>query len=166
MVPANISQVPVDRIIRARQVLWEEFEAFRTHIDGLNQELALLDSVEDPGILGARLDSMVERDMTKPTHELERGLRALGTEPMRAVFGLKTLELLAIAALVAHALHLSPIVGAGGAIAVQLLASARTAQCEAFTQRISAAGYLLGLRREIGPAGVLARMRRASRNNR
>ncbi|MFF1691559.1 MULTISPECIES: DUF6236 family protein [unclassified Streptomyces] len=166
VVPANISQIPVDRIIRARQVLSEEFEAFRAHIDGLNEEFALLDGVEDPGILRARLDSMIERDMTKPTQELERGLRALGLEPARTVFGLKTLELPAIAALAAHTLHLSPIAGAGGAIAVQLLASARTAQREAATQRTSAAGYLLGLRRELEPAGFLARMRHALRGHR
>ncbi|MGW2477898.1 DUF6236 family protein [Streptomyces sp. NPDC001665] len=161
VIPANIEHVPVEKIVRARKALCDEFDAFSAHIEALGEEFALLDGIEDPGILRARLESMVERDLAKPARELERGLRALGMDPVRAVFGLKSLELPAVAALAAHALHLSPIAGAGGAIAVQLLSSTRTARRAATEQRNSAAGYLLGLRRELDPVGTLTRARRA-----
>jgi hypothetical protein len=149
VVPAGLEHVPVEKIIRARRKLADEFHAFRTHVDALGAELAQLDRVEDPGILRSRLDSMVDRDLAKPVRELQHGLKALGLEPMRAVFGLKSLELPAVAALAANAMGVSVLAGASAMITVQLLASARTVRRNAREQRRSAAGYLLGLRREL-----------------
>ncbi|MFF8287476.1 DUF6236 family protein [Streptomyces albus] len=161
VIPAGIEQVPVEKIVQARRELSDEFDAFRAHVEALNEDFAILDGVEDPDIVQAQLESMVERDLTKPVRELERGLRRLGMEPVRAVLGLKSLELPAVAALAAHALQLSPIAGAGGAIALQLLSSARTARLAATEQRNSASCYLLGLRRELNPIGVARRARSA-----
>jgi hypothetical protein len=161
VLPADIEHVPVEKIVRARQILHDEFEAFRAHIDALGEEFARIEGIEEPGILQSRLESMAERDLVKPAHELERGLRSLGLEPVRAVFGLKSLELPAIAALAAHTAHISPVVGAGGVIALQLVSATRAARRAAIRKRTSAAGYLLGLRRELNPVGTLARVRRA-----
>ncbi|UED83106.1 DUF6236 family protein [Streptomyces profundus] len=161
VIPADLEHVPVERIVQARQALSDEFDAFRTHIDALGEEFVRLDGIKDPGIVRARLDSMVGRDLTKPAQELERGLRSLGLAPARAVFGLKSLELPAVAALAAHAMQTSPIIGAGGAVAVQLLSATRTARRTAMEQRKSAAGYLIGLHREIAPVTVLTRARQA-----
>ncbi|MET7334772.1 DUF6236 family protein [Nonomuraea sp. NPDC005650] len=160
VVPAGIEHVPVEKIVRARRTLSDEFDAFRTHIEALNEEFTLLAGIEDRGILNDRMASMVERNLTKSVRELERGLRSLGMEPIRAVFGLKTLELPPIAALAAPSLEVSPVVGAGGAIVIQLLASVRAARRAAAEQRSSAAGYLLGLQRELDPVGAITRVRR------
>jgi Family of unknown function (DUF6236) len=161
VIPADIEHVPAGKVVRARQTLSAEFEAFRAHVDALGEEFARLDDIGDPGILQLRLESIVERDLVKPARELERGLRRLGMQPVRAVFGIKSLELPAIAALAAQAVNVPPAVGAGGAIALQLVASARAARRAAAEQRTSAAGYFLGLRRELSPVGALARVRRA-----
>ncbi|MFJ6918628.1 DUF6236 family protein [Streptomyces sp. NPDC101133] len=160
VLPSGIERVPVEKIIHARKVLSDEFDAFSAHIEALHEEFSLLDGIEDPGILQAQLESMVERNLTKPTRELECGLRTLGMDPVRGVFGLKSLELPAVAALAAHTMHMAPIAGAGGAIAIQLLSSVRTAQRTSAAQRKSAAGYLLGLRRDLDPATALTRARR------
>lgn len=159
VVPADLQHVPVEKIVQARRTLSDEFQAFRSHLDALSEEFVRLDGIEDPGILQSRLESMVERDLTRPARELERGLRALGMRPARAVLGLKSLELPAVAALAAHALGLSSIAGAGGMVAVQLLASVHRARRTSREQRNSAPGYLLGLRQELEPIGVLARAR-------
>jgi hypothetical protein len=161
VIPANIEHIPIDQIVRVRKLLSDEFDAFSEHIDAMKAEFALLDEIQDARILQARLESMVERDLTKPTRDLKRGLRALGMDPVRAVFGLKSLELPAVAALAAQALQLSPIAGAGGAITVQLLTSIRTVRRTAKERRNSAAGYLFGVRRELDPVGTLTRGRRA-----
>jgi hypothetical protein len=161
VLPDGIEHVPVETIVRARRTLSDEFDAFRVHLEELSEEFSRLEGVEDPGILKARLESMVDRNLTRPVQELERGLRVLGLEPVRTVFGLKSLELPAVAALGAHALSLSPLAGAGGAIAIQLFASTRTARRTAAERRTSAAGYLLGLRRELDPVNALGRARRA-----
>ncbi|WP_433225819.1 DUF6236 family protein [Microtetraspora malaysiensis] len=161
VLPDGIEHVPAETIVRVRRTLSDEFDAFRAHLGEMSEEFAELEGVEDPGILQARLESLVNRDLTRSVRELEHGLRTLGLEPIRAVLGLKSLELPAIAALGAHAVNLSPIAGAGGAIAIQLLASIRTARRTAAERRTSAAGYLLALRRELDPVSAVTRARRA-----
>ncbi|MFJ4190583.1 DUF6236 family protein [Kitasatospora sp. NPDC089509] len=166
VIPQDILQVPVEAIVRARRELADEFDAFRAHLQGMGEDFAELGSVEDPAILQARVEAMVNRDLTKPTRELERGLRTLGMTPVRAVLGLKSLELPAIAALSAHALDVSPVAGAGGMIAVQLFSSTRAALRTSAEQRTSAAGYLLSLQREFESAGLLTVLRRGPRMSR
>jgi hypothetical protein len=161
VVPADIEQLPAEKIVLARRRLSDEFSAFRAHLVSLGDELARIGSVEDVAILRSRLELLAERDLVKATRELERGLRALGLRPVRAVLGLKSLELPAAGALVAHAANLSPVVGAGSAVVFQLVASVGRARREAATQRATGAGYLLGLRRQLSPGGALARVRRA-----
>lgn len=165
VVPADLEHVTVEQIVRARRTLAAEFEAFRAHVAALGEDFARLDGVEDRGILRSRLDAMVDRDLTRPAAELERGLRSLGMQPVRAVLGMKSVELPVVAALAAEAASVSPLAGAGGAVAVQLVAATRTARREAAERRTSAAGYLLGLRRELDPVGALTRVRRALRGS-
>ncbi|MFG3423417.1 DUF6236 family protein [Micromonospora sp. NPDC048063] len=160
VLPAGLEQVSAQDIVRARRTLAVEFDAFRAHLTGLGDEFAQLDGIEDPEILRARLAAMVEADVGSSVRELERGLRALGLEPVRAIFGLKSLELPAVAALAAHALNLSPVIGAGGMLAVQAFTAVREAHRSAGERRTSAAGYLLGLRAELDPPGALERARR------
>ncbi|MFJ8475624.1 DUF6236 family protein [Kitasatospora sp. NPDC094011] len=162
VVPRGVGDLPVEAIVRARRELADEFDAFRLHLQAMAEDFSELEAVEDPEILKARLEAMVNRDLTGPTRKLERGLRTLGMTPVRTVLGLKSLELPAIAALSAHALDVSPIAGAGGMIAVQLLSSARTALRASAERRTSAAGYLLGLRREFEPAGLLTPIHRGT----
>ncbi len=160
VIPADLEHVPVDKIVRARRSLAEEFQAFRAHLDGLEEQFAQLGEVEDVGIVQAHVRAMVHRDLTKPMEELERGLRVLGMKPARAVLGLKSVELPAVAALAAHAVGLPTIVGAGGMATVQLMTSIHSARRDARTQRTSAPGYLLGIRREFRATGRIARWSR------
>ncbi len=149
VIPDRLRDVPVEKIVRARQVLFEEFQAFRAHLDSLDDQFTQLGDIDDTVILQARLQDMVNRDLTKPMAELERGLRTLGLQPARAVLGLKSVELPAVAALAAHAVGLPIIIGAGGVVTVQLIASIRDARRDIRSKRNSAPGYLLGLRRHL-----------------
>lgn len=152
ILPESIEHIPAQDIVRARLRLADEFEAFCAHLNDLGREFARLDTLTDPGVVQARIDAMVNRNLTRPLRDLERGLRSLGLKPAREVMALKSLELPALGALGAHAMNLSPVLGAGGVVAVQLVASVRTARKTAAEQRQSAAGYLLGLRGELKPA--------------
>ncbi|KIR65467.1 DUF6236 family protein [Micromonospora haikouensis] len=160
VLPAGLEHVPAQDIVRARRTLAAEFDAFRVHLTGLAEEFARLDGIEDPEILRARLAAMVELDLRSSVRELEQGLRALRMEPIRAMFGLKSLELPTVAALAAHALNFSPMIGAGGLLAVQAFTAVRAARKSAGERRSSAAGYLLGLRAQLDPPSALERARR------
>jgi hypothetical protein len=122
-VPAGIRDVPVEKIIKARRKLAPEFDAFRDHLSLLSDRLTELGKIRDPSVLEARLELMVERDLRRPTQELESKLRQLGLEPAQAVLGLKSLELPVAAAAAASAAALPPGVTQAGLVAARLVAS-------------------------------------------
>jgi hypothetical protein len=163
VVPGGLQVVDAKQVVRARRVLAEEFFAFRAHLDSLTNEFAEIASIESPEVLHARLQVLVERDLRARIRDLERGLRRLGFEPTRAVLGLKSLELPPIAGAAAAGLGASPVVGQAGLVAAQVVASSVRAHHVAEQQRRSAAGYLLGLREELDPQGVLDHLRRTLR---
>jgi hypothetical protein len=164
VVPARIEDIPVGRIISARRKLAPEFDAFRDHLSLLADRLTELGQIKDPSVLQARLELMVERDLRRPTQELEKKLRQLGLEPAQAVLGLKSLELPAAAAAAASAVALPAGVSQAGLVAARLVASG----VQARTQRrqmlgSSPAGYLLGLEKQLTPGGIVDRLRRTFR---
>jgi hypothetical protein len=163
-VPARIDDIPVDKIIKARRKLAPEFDAFRDHLSLLADRLTELGQIKDPSVLQARLELMVERDLRRPTQELEGKLRQLGLEPAQAVLGLKSLELPAAAAAAASAVALPAGVTQAGLVAARLLTSgvqSRTQRQQIL--RSSPAGYLLGLEKQLTPGSAIERLRQRFR---
>ncbi|HTJ69827.1 MAG TPA: DUF6236 family protein [Actinospica sp.] len=163
VIPAGIEHVPAEKIVRVRRALQDEFDAFRSHLGSLNEEFAKLDTIQDPKILRTQVDSLLLQDITKPTQELERGLRHLKLEPARAVLGLKSLELPALAALTVETFTHSLAVAASGALAIQLFATTRASRQASAAQRKSSAGYLLGVGKELDPASAFTAGRAPTR---
>ena len=106
---------------------------------------------------------MAERDLLRPTADLDRGLRALKLQPARAVMAMKSLELPAVTAAAVSGVGLPVAAGQAGMAAAQFIASSIQARQIAEERRRSAAGYLLGIRGELSPTGVVARVRRMFR---
>ncbi|HEV2371501.1 MAG TPA: DUF6236 family protein [Streptosporangiaceae bacterium] len=163
VVPEGLSGIPAERIVRARRALAAEFDAFCVHLDSMAGQFAELAAIEDVAILRARLEVLAGRDLRQPTAELETGLRKLGLEPARAVLGMKTLQLPAIAAAAATGAGLPIAAGQGGLVAAQFVASSIQAHQTAQQLRRSAAGYLLGLHQELSPRSAVDRVRRLFR---
>lgn len=163
VVPAGLESLPVEKIVEARRKLASEFDAFCAHLDSLSEQFTALARVEDPVILRARLEVMVGRDLLRPTADLDRGLRQLELQPTRAVFGLKSLELPAIAAAAVSGVGLPVAAGQAGLAAAQFITSSIYTRQAAEQRRRSATGYLLGLRGELSPVGVVDRVRRMFR---
>ncbi len=123
VVPRGLDDIPVEKVARARRMLVDEFDAFRGHMDSLTDQFVEMAQIESPEVLRARLQILVERDLRAPTADLERGLRRLGLEPARAVLGLKSLELPAVAAAAATGIGVPAAVGQAGLVAAQVIAS-------------------------------------------
>ncbi|HXL92839.1 MAG TPA: DUF6236 family protein [Streptosporangiaceae bacterium] len=168
VVPDGLADIPVEKIIQARRTLAAEFNAFTTHLDTLAEQFTILAHVEDPAILRARLQVLLDRDLRQPMAQLERGLRQVNLEPGRAVLGMKTLELPSVAAAAASGVGLPVAAGQAGLVAAQFIASTLQGRQIAAERRKSAAGYLLGLQRELTPKNAVNRIlkifRRASSN--
>ena len=155
VVPKGLEHIQAEQIVRARRALAQEFDAFRAHLDSMDKSFTELAEIESPEVLRARLQLLVDRDLRRATDDLERGLRGLGMEPARAVLGMKSLELPATVAAAAAAAGVPVAVGQAGLVAAQLVASTIQARATAQQQRQGAAGYLLGLREEFNPRGVV-----------
>jgi hypothetical protein len=97
VVPAGLADIPVGRVVHARRALAAEFDAFVTHLEELVGQFSELARIEDEGILRARLEVLVGRDLRRPVDDLEKGLRRIGLRPTRAVPGMKSLALPAVA---------------------------------------------------------------------
>jgi hypothetical protein len=164
VVPRGLADVPVKRIIAARRMLADEFDSFREHLDSMAERFTELAEIESPEVLRARLKILVERDLRRPTATLEAGLRQLGMEPARAVLGMNSLALPATAAAVAAGAGVPVAVGQAGMVAARFIGSGLRARRSSREMRRSAAGYLLGLRLELDPRGIVERVRRTIRH--
>lgn len=163
VVPRGLDGIPVERVVQARRVLASEFDAFRARLDSLTDQFADMAQAESAEVLRARVQMLVERDLRGSVEELERGLRGVGLEPARAVLGMKSLELPAAAAAAATGFGIPAVAGKAGLVAAELVASGVRAGRAAQERRRSVAGYLLGLREELDPQGVVDRLRRTLR---
>lgn len=169
VIPAGIADIPVEKIIKARRSLAQEFDTFRDHLNTLTDRLAELGQIKDPSVLQARLELMIDRDLRRPAGDLEQKLRQLGFEPEQAVLGMKSLELPAAAAAAASALALPPGAGQAGMVAARLIATAARSRAQRRQMlRSTPAGYLLSLEKQLTPGGIIERLRRTllrTRNN-
>ncbi|MBC3843124.1 hypothetical protein GXW82_31810 [Streptacidiphilus sp. 4-A2] len=160
VVPSGLANVPVSKIIEIRQALEPELDAFQEHMWTINDELADLGQVEDASILDHQLKALVEKNLITPMADLESGFRKLGVKTARAMLSIRSVELPLVAGMAIHDLHLPSVVGAGGAIATQVIGAAAGAKREHSQDQRSGAGYLLGLRNRLDPPGLLNRMQR------
>lgn len=159
-VPANLATVPVKRIIKARKVLLPEFHAFRDHLESLHDDLTEIAQLTDPNVRQARLELLLEKKVRVPGADLEQKLRKLGFEPARAVLSAKTPALPAAAT----GLGVPPLIAQGAMVAGRFVSAVVAGEQAAEGERRNAHGYLLGLREELDPRGVVDRVRRTFRH--
>jgi hypothetical protein len=123
---------------------------------------------EDQAVLNARLGLAVDRDLRTALREIERGLRNEGFQPVPALFTLKTPEM----PIVLSVLGTTFVGGGGGlpkflldtgAIVACFVSSTSRARAARGELRCSPGGYLLGLREELNPHGLIDRIHRAAR---
>jgi hypothetical protein len=158
-VPANLATVPVERIVKAREVLLPEFHAFRDHLESLHGHFAEIAQVQDPNVREAKLQILLESKVRVPGADLEQTLRKLGFEPAQAVLSAKTPALPAVVS----ALGVPALVAHGAMVAGGFVSAVVAGERAASAERRNAHGYLLGLREELDPRGVVDRLRRTFR---
>jgi hypothetical protein len=157
VVPANLDRVPVRHIVKARTELAPHFRAFRDHLDELAAVFDELDTTRNAEVLLARVKQLANDKILQDVATLERELRDLRLEPVKATLRLKSFELPAVVAAAAHTLpHAQPLpvlldAGVVSACFFTALAQTRRASRE---KRRGAAGYLLGLHDHFADTGL------------
>ncbi|MFD2766970.1 DUF6236 family protein [Micromonospora eburnea] len=164
VVPRDLAEVPVERIIEARRRLLPQLMRYREFLDSLTPDLVAISGIRDPDVRAAKLRNHVESKVAHPLEEMERTLGRLGLQPVRAVLGLQTLAPPAALGVLANAVHLPPVVTSAGVAALCLVGAVSGALDQRRqTTAGHPAGYLLDLRRELGPSDTVAQIRSAIR---
>ncbi|MFY1689766.1 DUF6236 family protein [Plantactinospora sp. WMMB782] len=164
VLPRDLAEVPVERIIEARRHLLPQLLRYREFLDELAPEFVAISQVRDPEVRAAKLGNHVRSRITHPLDEMERTLGRLGLQPVRAVLTLQTLAPPAALGVLGNALHLPPVVTSAGVVAGCLVGAVGGALDQ--RRQVLAghpAGYLLELRQELAPSDTVARIRSALR---
>jgi len=164
VVPADLAEVPVTRIIEARRRLQPALLRYREFLDSLAADLAEITAVRDPGVREAKFANQVQSRVKAPIDTMERELGRLGLKPVRAMLSLQTLAPSAVIGLLADSAGLPPIVTSAG-VAAGCLAGATSRALDQRKQIVAShpAGYLLGLRQELSASDTVSRIRQGIR---
>jgi hypothetical protein len=164
IVPKDLAEIPVKRIIEARRRLLPRLTAYRAFLDSLTPDFVEISLLPDPEVRAAKLRNHVESRIEAPIREMERQLGRLGLQPVRAVLSLQALAPPAVLGALADGIHLSPDVTASGVVAGCIVGAVSNALDN--RRKILAGhptGYLLNLREELGPSDTVANIRSAFR---
>lgn len=164
VLPRDLAEVPVKRIIEARQRLLPELMRYRTFLDALAPDFVEISEVPDPEVRAAKLQNHVESQIKQPIEAMERELGRLGLQPVRAVLSLQTLAPPTALGLLTNTVHAPSLVTGAGVVAGCLVGAANSALDQ--RKQVLAGhptGYLLSLRNELGPSDAVAQIRSAVR---
>ncbi|MFG2472419.1 DUF6236 family protein [Streptomyces canus] len=164
VVPRDLTEVPVERIIEARRRLLPNLMDYRAFLDSLTPDFVEMSKVPDPEVRAAKLRNHVESQIAQPIETMERELGRLGLQPVRAVLSLQTLAPSAALGVLANVAHAPSLITGAGMVAGCLVGAASSALDQ--RRQVLAGhptGYLLSLGRELGPSDTVAQIRSAAR---
>jgi hypothetical protein len=147
VVPADLDQIPAEKILEIRERYGAEFQAFGLTVDQAATDLAQLADVRDPAVIERYLNDEVVSRFIRPTEDLRRQLSGLKLDAATMTINVKT-ELPAAAGLIGGAtLAGHPLVAGASAVALGLLAIRRgiRRQRDSALKASPAASYLLHL---------------------
>jgi hypothetical protein len=164
VIPRNIADVPVERIIEARRRLLPDMLRYREFLDSLASEFLEINQIPDAEVREATLRNKVERTIRNPLDRMDRELNKLGLQPARALLSMHTLAPPAALAGLLNWAGTPPALTATGMVAGCLVgAASNTLDHRRQTVANEPIGYLLSLRHELSPGDVVAGVRSAIR---
>src|SRR5713101_1474179 len=90
VVPANLDDVPAEKILEIRERYGPEFRAFGLAVDQAASDLAQLADIRDPAIIERYLQDEVASRFIQPTENLRRQLRGLKLDAATMTINVKT----------------------------------------------------------------------------
>lgn len=172
VIPRNIDEIPVRKIVQVRERCAPQFIAFREAVDVVAAEMQReLESIQDARIACAYLEQEVQQRLLVPVEELRSEMRAMKIDTVTATLGFKY-EVPALASLVAAGvLAREPLIAGGVAVAVGLLSVVRSGRSTAAARRVgSPASYLMLVHEQLNARSAIQRaarqMQKIMRSNR
>ncbi|MGW1998333.1 DUF6236 family protein [Embleya sp. NPDC001921] len=166
VVPADLANIPVERIIRLRSDWAADFTAFTTAVTDVARDLELdTAGIEDPRALQLYLDQAVDKAFREPLGELRAALHGAPMKTATGIIGLSFTPSAVTAYAAAQALgegSLATGVATCGTVALGLVALRQaTAASRDAAMSGSPVGYLLRAEHALQPVSLLKRVPRA-----
>jgi len=162
VVPADIENVPIEKILEIRSKFGAELDAFRSYVTAHTQQLAALEDVRDVTVFQEYLYTEVQRSVTTQLDELRERLRSVGLGSAYALADVKSVALPPLAAMATGAIGVPTSLTVPAAVAACVLTAPvhwrrqrRTALAE------SPVSYLFHLEKGLGPSSLIDRLHKA-----
>jgi hypothetical protein len=166
VLPKNIADVPIQKIIALRKQHTAEHAAFQQHLHDIVSKMGVLQEIESQDALQAHLKVVYDNQLKPQLDEYEQRLKSLGIDTVVGAFNVhaKLPELITSAAAVAGLTVINPLLAAGGAIAFSVLPVIRDKRKEARDLvHSSPAAYLMNVEEGLGSATLLQRIGQRAR---
>ncbi|SMF70721.1 DUF6236 family protein [Streptomyces sp. Amel2xC10] len=159
VLPANLDDVPVEKIINLRKRYEAEFTAFNSAVSTAASDLeAELADIEDAQALREHLKVDFERRFKTPLGDLRKAMNGLHLKTATGIMNYK-FELGSLTTLLATVAGQGPVTAAGVAPGAATMRQA-TAEARDTQLRNSPVGYLLRIERNLQPASLVQRVSR------
>lgn len=158
VVPRDIANVPIKKIIALRERHATERAAFQQHLHEIVTKMGELQRIEDRGALQAHLDVVYDKQLKPQLDEYRRRLHSLGIDTVVGAFNVQARlpQLITSVAALAGLAPINPILAAGGALAFSVLPVIRDKQKEARDLvRSSPPAYLMNVEEGLGSTTLM-----------
>ncbi|GHO65099.1 hypothetical protein KSC_039910 [Ktedonobacter sp. SOSP1-52] len=166
VIPNNIKDIPVEKIIQLRKKYGQEFNAFQQYIRNFTASLNDIQYIEDRVALEAHLDTAYKKELQQQLEELRKCMHSLSISTATSIIDMQVIAppFLASAISAFHISTINPIVTGSGAVAFSALKVLQKRRAEARkTVRKNPVAYLLYLEEGITPSNYITRLLKKTR---
>ncbi|MBV9689190.1 MAG: hypothetical protein JO202_05695 [Ktedonobacteraceae bacterium] len=166
VLPQDIANIPIAKIIQLRQKHRTELTAFQTRIHEFTAKLDTIQQINDPRAIKAHLETAYQRELKPQLDDLKRCMKSLAIETVAGVLNVKVAlpPLLASAGAALHLAPISPEVAGATAVACSVFPVFQKKRAEIRERvRTSPVAYLLYTQEGLVPTNVVAQVVRTTR---
>ncbi len=166
VLPRDIANIPVKKIIQLRKKHRSELTVFQTYIHEFTTHLDTIEQIDDPRALKAHLEVAYERELKPQLDTLKKCMNSLAIETVTGVLNVQV-ALPPLLASAGTALHLAPVApGVAGATALACsvfpVFQQKRGEIREKAQK-SPAAYLLYAQEGLTPTNVVSQVAQATR---
>jgi hypothetical protein len=159
VIPNDVENVPVQKIIKIRQSYGADFDAFYDEVvDFANSVDGEFSVITDPEVLTAYIDSELQRRFQQPLSNLQGAMRGQGVDAtvtaLTTKFELPTSVAIGAGGWITH----HPGFATGGMLAMAIVSTARNFQQNRRQAAASAASYLWRIDQAFNPDRLMKRL--------
>lgn len=166
VLPQDIANIPIAKIIKLRQKHRTELTAFQTHIHEFTAKLDTIQQIDDPRAIKAHLETAYQRELKPQLDDLKKCMKSLAIETVMGVLNIKVAlpPFLVSAGTELHLAPISPEVAGATAIACSVFPVFQKKRAE-ISERVqtSPVAYLLYAQEGLTPTNVVSQVVQTTR---